>query len=237
MNDAAEALGMGNKIDPEGDAGDCDEASSIRFHHVEDSGDAFQRILTKALENPAAGEHGGDGDRPSFNFNDNETSDYTYKALLYLLGKRSLETFCGGSLESANANDSYDGDDKAVSVYLVQSDGTIKESGFGDAGFSHSYAITKKDNESDGVNDVYYSNGGSSNSADDRSCNDMARWTREGARDYAAYIRLHPEKFEEENEDGGTGGSTGPVCSAGALGWVSVHLSILYLTLRKKLQG
>ncbi len=211
-----------NKIDPEGDAGDCDEAASIRFHHVEDSGSAFQQMLTKALENPAAGEHGGDGDRPSFDFNSNQGTGYTYKSLLYVLGKKSLETFCGGSLDSANANDSYDGDSKAVSVYIVQSDGTIKESGVGGAGFSHSYAITKRDNESDDVSDVYYANGGNSNEADNRSCADMARWTREGAREYATWLA---EYGQDDTDDDGDSDNTAPeedgtTCNVDGIGWI-----------------
>lgn len=222
MNKAASELGMGNKIDPEGDAGVCVDASRMRFHHVEDSGDAFQRMLTKALENPIAAEYGGDGDRPSFHFNDNNGDGYTYKSLLYLLGKNSLETFCGGGLSSANANDSYDGDDKAVSVYIVEG-GAIKESGFGEEGFSHSYAVTKKDKEGDTVNDVYYSNGGNDNAADDRSCADMARWTREGARDYLAWARENDTEAEQNESGGDT--TTDPEeaessCTIDGIGWI-----------------
>jgi hypothetical protein len=222
MNKAADELGDGGRIKPNPDVPPCaDNATKFDF----DGGDkVWQEMLTKALENPIAGDYGGDGDRPSFNFEDNHGTDYTYKSLLYLLGKNSLEAFCGGSLEDAQASDAYKDSNQGVSVYIVDSDGTIKKSGFGDAGYSYTYVVTKKDSESDGVNDVYYKNGGNSNEADDRSCSTMAEWTRDGARDYAAWVAKHSDlaKDNEKDDNGGSTGDEGPSCwsGSGPLAWL-----------------
>ena len=200
--------GEGGRIEPSHPT-DCEQSDEIHF----DGGDsAFQTALTKALEQY------GDKDRPDIELNENDGTDYDAKALYYLLGKRSLEIFCGKNapIETASEdNDSYDGDDDIVSVHVVQADGTIKK--------SQSYPLANPDrDESSNVNDVYWKVGGNWNEADDVSCAKMAQWTRDpgNAEAFAAYIRLHPDDFDRGNEDGGEGGSTGPVCSAGALGWV-----------------
>lgn len=222
MNKAASELGDGGRIKPKPDVAPCVD-NATEFHLDGGGGSIWQRMLTKALEDPISSSYGGDGDRPSFDFNKNEGKGYTYKSMLYLLGKNSLETFCGGSLASAQSDDQYKNSNRGVSVYLVNSDGTIKESGVGEAGFSHTYVITKKDNESDNVNDVYYKNGGNDNEADDRSCADMARWTREGAREYAQWLQKYGD---EQDEQDGTNGNTDPSgdgevsCAIDGIGWI-----------------
>ena len=207
-------INEGGRIEPSHPT-DCVQSDEFHF----DGGDsAFQSALTKALESPIAQEYGGDGDRPRIDLTDNDGPDYDAKALYYLLGKRSLEVFCGKNapIETASEdNDSFDGDDDIVSVHVVQADGTIKK--------SQSYPLANSDrNESSKVNDVYWKVNGNWNEADDVTCAQMAQWTRDtgNAEAFAAYIRQHPDDFEQDNGDGGEGGSTGPVCSAGALGWV-----------------
>lgn len=230
MNNALDdpSINDGGRIDPRRDGGKCEDAQEVYFDGG--GGSVFQRALTKALESPIAQKYGGDGDRPSFNFNDNKGDHYTYLSLLYLLGKNSLETFCGGSLDAAKANNSYDGDKYGVSVYVVK-DGAIAKSGVGPAGFSHTYTITNTelDDESDTVNDVYYSNGGNSDEADDRSCGDMARWTREGARDYEKYEKwaiAHKDVATEDSSGSGDGSGGDPSdssdssCNIDGIGWI-----------------
>lgn len=223
MNTAAGELGDGGRIKPRPDISPCvDNATEFEF----DGGDGvWQQMLTKALEDPIASDYGGDGKRPAFDFNSNNGDGYTYKSLLYLLGKNSLETFCGGSLASALPNDQYEDSEQGVSVYIVnESNGIIKESGVGGAGYSHTYVVTKKDKESDNVNDVYFMNGGNSNEADDRNCGDMARWTREGARDYANFLRttdIEPADSDPGGTDGDNpGGDSSTSCAVDGIGWI-----------------
>lgn len=223
MNNALDELGDGGRIDPRRDGGKCINAQEVFFNG---GSSIFQQALTKALEGDRAKSYGGDGDRPKFDFNDNTGPGYSHSSLLYLLGKNSLETYCGGSIGDAKPNDSYNDDEFGVSVYILNKKGELKESGVGEAGFSHTYVITKKDNENDNVSDVYYSNGGNPNEADDRSCADMARWTREGARDYAFWAKDNPELFED-TESGSPGDSDGGVteesttsCAIDGIGWM-----------------
>lgn len=216
MNDAMsdDELNSGHRIEPSNGT-DCEASDKITFHHVEDSGTIWQRALTKALEAEYATEHGGDGDRPPFDFNENEGDDYSYKAMLYILGKKSLELFCGNSntIEEASVNNrSYENDDDVVSVFVVELDGTIKR--------SQSYPIDNTErNENSKVHDVYYYWDDNDNEGSDRTCADMARWTREGAEDYALYLQNTDTPPTDEDPDTPSG-STDPVCSAGALGWV-----------------
>ncbi|MGB3945791.1 MAG: hypothetical protein WBK76_03060, partial [Candidatus Saccharimonadales bacterium] len=143
MNNALDKLGDGGRIDPRRDGGTCEDAQEVGFDGG--GGSIFQEALTKALENPIASEYGGDGDRPDITLSQNGSSTYSWRALYYLLGKNSLETFCGGALNSAKPTDNYKDDEYDVSVYVVGSDGKLQKSDKGPDGFSHSYTITKSD--------------------------------------------------------------------------------------------
>lgn len=179
-------LDEGGRIKPS-DGTVCVNSSEFYF----DGGDSvFQQALTKALEDPIASDYGGDGDRPLSDLPNNDGPDYDAKALYYLLGKRSLETFCGDgkSLESASVdNKSYKDSNDVVSVDVVNADGTIKK--------SQSYPISNTDRtEGSTVNDVYYKNGGNPNEADNVKCYKMAEWTRDNSQAYADWAKKHPEE-------------------------------------------
>ena len=220
MDDAMDLLGKGSKIEPS-DPTNCTNSSKITFKGVEDSGSIWQQALTKALENPSASKYGGDGDRPSFKFSENEGPGYTHKSLWYLMGKKSLEVFCGGgaSIESASVdNDVYKNSNKAVSVFVVQTDGTIKR--------SQSYPLDSGRTEGSRVKDVYYADSDNDNEASDRTCSDMARWTREGAKDYASYISSLIANGETPPGTGTTTTSDssdekeGTTCGIDGIGWI-----------------
>jgi hypothetical protein len=180
MNRGMTALGAGGRIQPDNGT-DCEK--STKFHFDGGGGDIFQRALTWALTNE------GDKDRPAFNINDNNGADYSHGAMLYLIGKRSLEVFCGlgDSLESASVdNDKYKDDDDVVSVDVVNADGTIEK--------SQSYPIADPDrDENSMVNDVYYNQGGNSNEAKDLHCYEMAAMTRDNSAAYASWLQKNPD--------------------------------------------
>ena len=224
MNAAIGELGQDSRIDPQRDGGKCENAEEVFFDG--DDSDIFQRALTRALESDIATQYGGDGDRPLITLSDNGHADYNWRALYYLLGKNSLETFCGGSLSSAKPNDNYKDDKYDVSVYIVE-DGKIKKSGVGEEGFSHSYTVSNSDrDENSKVNDVYYKSGGNVNEADDVSCADMAKLTRENARAYAEWA-VNNKETAEDNETGtqtedesGAGGEVKTTCAIDGIGWI-----------------
>ncbi len=223
-----------NRVLPDGEGGriepshptDCEQSDEVHF----DGGDSvFQGALTNALDQY------GDKDRPKIDLNENDGTDYDAKALYYILGKRSLEVFCGKNapIETASEDsDRYDGDDDVVSVHVVQADGTIKK--------SQSYPLANPDrNESSTVNDVYWKVGGNWNEADDVTCARMAQWTRDpgNAEAFAAYIQEKGTPFQQDGTDPTNPGSTEPVCSAGALGWVFCPLVDFISTATEQIAG
>ena len=209
MNRAADKLGVGGSIDPSHPT-DCEASEKVNF---EGENSDLKRSLTKALEDE------GSKDRPAFNINDNNGPGYSYKALLYLIGKKSLEQFCGNgaSLESAAKNGGDIGNDDIVSVDVVKSDGKI------DA--SKPYPIANADrDENSTVNDVYYNQGGSETEAKDLKCHEMAKMTRDNSKEYADWVADNQDEAQDnENTTGSEGDPTAAEttsCAIDNIGWI-----------------
>lgn len=245
MNNAVDELGDGGRIDPKRDGGNCEDAQEVEFDGG--GGSIFQEALTKALENPTASEYGGDGDRPDITLSQNGSSTYSWRALYYLLGKNSLETFCGGAINSAKPTDNYKDDEYDVSVYVVRgSDGKLQKSDKGPDGFSHSYTITKSDRkENSKVDDVYYKSGNSGDNADDVTCAEMATLTRENAKDYAAWAENNVD-LAKSNDDKSparslTGDPNNPgeetTCAIDGIGWIVCPVMTFLATINDKAFG
>lgn len=213
INRRLEDIGAGGRISPNGD--DCEK--STKFHFDGGGGSWFQQGLTKALES------GGDKDRPPFDINDNNGPDYSYKALLYLIGKRSLETFCGDGVPLENGLDDLTNDDNRVSVHIVQPDGTILKSSE-----TGKYYILKGDRtQGSKVDDVYYNHNGDDNNAQDLKCQDMAQMTRDNAQAYADWAVKHGDLAEQIDQDSQSesedpsGSSDGTTqCNIPKTGWI-----------------
>lgn len=190
---------------------DCEQSQEFKFDGG--GGDVFQRALTKALESE------GSKDRPAFNINDNSSAgNYTHQALLYLIGKNSLETFCGeGAPLSSATGGSIEGGD-VVSVDVVTSDGVVKP--------SQAYAVANTDRDQDSkVDDIYYNQGGDVNNAQDLKCHEMAKMTRDNSAAYAAWARENKELAEQNDNTSRTsdttgGGESATTCAIDGIGWI-----------------
>ena len=202
------------RIEPS-DAADCE--ASTEFHFDGGGGSVFQQALTKALSDE------GSKDRPSFNINDNNNAagPYSYKALLYLIGKNSLEVFCGNGRSLAEATGGDISDDDVVSVDIV----TLVE-GEIELLESKPYPLGNPDrNEDSKVDDVYYNQGGDSNNAQDLRCHEMAKMTRDNSTAYRDWAKVNKDAFEENETETDTGtdpgsGGAGTTCAIDGIGWI-----------------
>ena len=205
--------GEGSRIKPS-DPIDCERSEKIEFDGG--GGDVFQRALTKALESE------GSKDRPAFDINNNNGPDYSYKSLLYLIGKRSLEVFCGSNktIESTGTGSGNVSNKDIVSIDIVKSDGTIDK--------SKNYPLGNPDRDEDSlVDDIYYDQGGDANNAKDLRCHEMAKMTRDNSADYKTWVKKHPEDAKKnENTAAAAGNSSSSStdektsCAIDGLGWI-----------------
>jgi hypothetical protein len=201
--------GDNSRIEPSNGT-DCEASEEITFDGG--GGDVFQRALTKALESE------GSKNRPAFNINDNgNPGQYTHQALLYLIGKNSLEVFCGNGAPLSTATGGSTASDDVVSVDVVI-DGKVK------ASQAYAVANTNRD-ENSKVDDIYYNQGGSANNALDMRCHEMAKMTRDNSAAYASWADKNKDAAED-NEDtvsnGGTGASSKSetTCAIDGVGWM-----------------
>lgn len=216
-----------NRIKPDPDGGPgrehCDDASEIEF---DGGSSSFQPMLSWALEN------GGDKMRPHADIDDNDGPDYTGDALRYLIGWRSLVTFCssGASLDDLlYETDNFEGN-KVVSARYVKSDGTIDE--------RHGFRIGGKNEnnnwwdsertEGSSVDGVWY-DGDTDKDAKAMKCSTMAEWTRNYANAYASWAQKHSDLAGQNDLTPGQSTSDDPTttpgenettCAVDKIGWL-----------------
>jgi len=197
-----------NAIEPNGGAGaDCLKSTKFAFYNSVNNS-AVQSALTKALEK--------NGKRPPFDINDNNGSKYDYKALLYLIGKQSLETFCGGGVSLSDGIDNaHVNDENRVKVDIV-SNGNIQK--------DQTYKL-KGRIESNKVDDVYYNHGGDENNAQDLTCSEMAKMTRDYSSAYQNYQRADPTGSQQaeqnmQNNANQSPGDDTTSCAIDGVGWI-----------------
>lgn len=205
INRGLEKAGDGSRLTPNS-KDDCEKSTSF---DVVANGD-WQEALTHALDET--------GQRPKFGIEDNKN----YKAMLYLIGKRSLEVFCGSNVSLNNGLDSLTNDKNRADVHIVNSDGTITKSSE-----TKRYYVLKGDRDEDSkVDDVYYNQGGDSNNAQDLRCHEMAKMTRDYSTDYAKWARDNPDEATKVENDLQTQtnptspGDEGTSCAIDGVGWI-----------------
>lgn len=158
LNRQLNALGDTDAIQPN-NASDCEKSTSWKTT----TGTKYQTALTRALSTT--------GKRPAF--------DLTASEMYYIIGQRSLETFCGNTT-LADGIDDLANDETAVIVDLVNTDTGARTTG-------QTFRLFGR-KENDKVNDIYYTLGGNANEADDRTCAQIARITVSHSQNYSAYI-------------------------------------------------
>lgn len=205
INRGLEKAGDGSRLTPNS-KDDCEKSTSF---DVVANGD-WQEALTHALDET--------GQRPKFGIEDNKN----YKAMLYLIGKRSLEVFCGSNVSLNDGLDGLTNDKNRADVHIVNSDGTIVKSSE-----TKRYYVLKGDRDEDSkVDDIYYNQGGDSNNAKDLRCHEMAKMTRDYSTDYAKWARDNPTdatKVEQDLEDQTNPtslGDEGTSCAVDGVGWI-----------------
>lgn len=157
----------------------CVDSSKFTFG-ANGSTPGLQSALTAAL-------NGAPESRPSFRLSDLPDSN----AMRYLIGKRSLETFCGnGSSLDSSRGDIENGDDE-VSVDVVGKDGSIKKSQVYELKDGGRDAHSKVDDiiydlEAQAQNDPKTNN--NDNNAYDWHCDEMAVLTRKYSSSFSGYI-------------------------------------------------
>lgn len=183
-------------INPDNDS-DCENSNNFE---MDNSKGGFQSAFTKALDTK--------GQRPKQRIGDNPD----WQVMLYLMGKRSLETYCGPSPLESGIDDRTD-DKTAVKV------GILNASGQNEIKTYRLKSGVMEDKKFDGT---YYKSGNDVNKADDLTCEDFAKYTRDYAADYAAWAKENPELLASINSESDSSGNSAPSCESegGPLGWL-----------------
>ncbi|HEY0964877.1 MAG TPA: hypothetical protein VGE13_00155 [Candidatus Saccharimonadales bacterium] len=161
-------------------SGGCTKSTEFTFSGADDNskGTIYQQALTKALDTT--------GKRPAFRLQDNDEGP-----MLYLIGKRSLEVFCGNNTSLADGIKDIKNEKGQVIVDVVDSTGNLTHN-------NKVYDLSGgRDQDSEVADVVYDANRDNENtpkwqnddnSAHDYHCHEMATLTTKYSSDYSAYI-------------------------------------------------